>query len=312
MIQSAISMLQYGKARGENYMKKRHSILALVLTICMVLSCSAFPTFAASGNYVNVQVTQNYSDAQQILKLINKQRAKRGLKKLKLDRNLTDSAVKRAIELTVYIPEQSPHRRPNGKVGKSINKKITYECCAEGYTSAKSVMSGWMSSPPHKRGILLKGARSVGIGCVTSENGDKFWTLEFSTKKAKKKETRTTAVTKTIKVIAKATYLTKKHFWMGLSSDDMFFEDEVYVGETTRVGVFYHNNFDFNTMLRGADFTWTSSNPAIATVDAYGRITAKAAGTVTIKAKMKIPLGYAFSTQIYVEDPGAYDDEYYW
>ena len=308
-------MQQYGKARGENYMKKRHSILALVLMICMMLSCSAFPTFAASGNYVNVQVTQNYSDAQQVLKLINKQRAKRGLKKLKLDRNLTDSAVKRAIELTVYIPEQSPHRRPNGKVGKSINKKINYECCAEGYMSPKAVMSGWMSSKPHKRGILLKGARSVGIGCVTSENGDKFWTLEFSSKKAKKKETRKTVIPKTYKVVANSKYLTKKHFWMSLP-EEFYFDDgtgtpSVYVGEPSRLGVYYTNNFNFNTLLRGADFTWTSSNNAVATVDANGRITPIAAGTVTITAKMKIPLGYTFTKRLVVEDPGDYDD-YYW
>lgn len=92
--------------------KRRHRILSVMLMICMVLSCSAFTSFAGTGNYVKVQVTQNYAEAQQILKLINKQRAKRGLRKLKLDKNLTKSAAKRAAELTVYIPESSPHRRP--------------------------------------------------------------------------------------------------------------------------------------------------------------------------------------------------------
>ena len=293
-------------------MKKRRSILAVMLMICVMLSCSAFPTFAATGNYVRVQVTQDYAEAQQVLKLINKQRTKRGLKKLKLDKNLTKSAAKRAAELAVYIPESSPHRRPNGKLAKAINKKITYECCAEGYTTPKSVVNGWMHSKPHKRGILLKNARSVGIGCVTSANGDKYWTLEFSSSKAKKKETRKSKVTSTYKIIAKAKYLKKSKFDIYLINDYYGSEGEtptIYVGETASTGVFYTNNFDFSTLLRGADFTWKSSNNAVATVDAYGKITPKAAGTVTITAKMKDPLGYSFSIKANVED-NYFDDDW--
>ena len=292
-------------------MKKRRSLLAVVLTICMVLTCSAFPTYAASGNYLKVQVTQNYADAQQVLKLINKERSKRGLKKLKLDQKLTKSATKRAAELIVYIPEGSPHRRPNGKLAKSINKKISYECCAEGYTSPKSVMSGWMHSKPHKRGILLKNARSVGIGCVISDSGDKYWTLEFSSSKAKKKETRTSKVTSTYKIFAKAKYLKKSKFEFYLIGNAYTDDGEMpllYVGEPLNARVFFTNNFHFTTALRGADFIWKSSNPAVATVDAYGRVTPKAAGTFTITAKMKDRLGYTFTHKAKVEDSYSDDD----
>lgn len=293
-------------------MKKRNSIIAVLLTLCMMLSCSAFPTFAASGNYVRVQTTQNYNDAQEVLRLINKQRAKRGLKKLKLDKNLTKSAVKRATELTVYVPESSPHKRPNGKKTKSINKKIIYECCAEGYPSPSSVMSGWMSSKPHRKGILLKNAKSVGIGCVTSENGMKYWTLEFSSSKAKKKESRRTSVASAYQVVAKPAYLVRNHFSLRVINDYSFSTvPTVYIGEVSRAGVYFTNNFDMDTLLRGVDFVWASSNSAVATVDAYGRITPLTAGTVTITARMKDSLGYAFAMTINVESPYI-EDDYYW
>ena len=56
-----------------------------------------------------------------------------------MDRGLTNSAIMRGFETTIYIPETSPHRRPNGKLSKSINKKIIYENCAQSagnYTEA--------------------------------------------------------------------------------------------------------------------------------------------------------------------------------
>lgn len=294
----------------EIVMNKRRRILSVLMIVCLLISCSSVSTFAASGKYVKLQATQNYGDAQKVLKLINKQRSKRGLRKLKLDKGLTKSAAKRAVELTVYIPDTSPHRRPNGKLTKSINGKIIYECCAEGYETPKSVVSGWMSSSSHKKGILLSNARSVGIGCITSKSGEKYWTLEFSSSGARKKETRKKSVTSTYTVYAKEEYLKKKNFSISLM--DQYYYDPyslptVYVGEKSKAAVFFQNKYGFNTPLKGSWFTWKSSKPAVAAIDKYGKITPKKAGTVTITAKMKGSLNYTFKTKFYVEN---YDDYY--
>lgn len=85
---------------------------------------------AASTGKLSVTGYQDYSDAQKILKEVNKYRKKNGRKALKMDRGLTNSAIMRGFETTIYIPETSPHRRPNGKLSKSINKKIIYENCS--------------------------------------------------------------------------------------------------------------------------------------------------------------------------------------
>lgn len=295
-------------------MKTKRRFFSVMMILCLLITSSSFTSFAASGNYVKVTATQSYSDAQKMLKLINKQRTKRGLAKLKLDKSLTKSAAKRAAELMIYIPETSPHKRPNGKLTKSINSRIIYECCAEGYETPKDAMQGWMSSPPHKKGILLSNARSVGIGCITSKNGDKYWTLDFSSSKAQKIEKRKTKVSSTYKITALSKYLKKSNFFLAQKDSVTGMLDEwatLEVGETARIYPAFQNNFDFQTQLRPSDYTWKSSNKAVATVDSKGRVKAKKAGEVIIYAKMKDSLGYKLKLELEVSE--AFDDyDYYY
>ena len=68
---------------------------------------------AASTGKLSVTGYQDYNDAQKILKEVNKYRKKNGRKALKMDRGLTNSAIMRGFETTIYIPETSPHRRPS-------------------------------------------------------------------------------------------------------------------------------------------------------------------------------------------------------
>ena len=61
---------------------------------------------AASTGKLSVTGYQDYSDAQKILKEVNKYRKKNGRKALKMDRGLTNSAIMRGFETTIYIPDQ--------------------------------------------------------------------------------------------------------------------------------------------------------------------------------------------------------------
>ena len=148
---------------------------------------------AASTGKLSVTGYQDYSDAQKILKEVNKYRKKNGRKALKMDRGLTNSAIMRGFETTIYIPETSPHRRPNGKLSKSINKKIIYENCAQSAgTTPKQIVKGWINSSTHRKGLLLSNAKSVGVAAVTVVSRDGYeantWVLDFSSSKAKKVE----------------------------------------------------------------------------------------------------------------------------
>ena len=264
----------------------KRRILSVMMMLCMVFSCMTFPTFAGSDNYVKVTVTQNYSDTQTVLKFINQERTKRGLAKLKLDQSLTKAAVKRAAELIIYIPKSSPHRRPNGKLTRSIDSRIIYECCAEGYASSYSVVDGWMHSSAHKKGILLKNARSVGIGCVTSKDGDMYWTLEFSSAKARKIEKRKGKKTATYKISSLAKNIKKKRFY--LSQVDYYNEvtdpdwAELHVGLTAKIRPVFKNNYNFHTQLRYSDYIWSSSDKSVASIDSKGVVNPKKTGKVTL------------------------------
>ena len=148
---------------------------------------------AASTGKLSVTGYQDYNDAQKILKEVNKYRKKNGRKALKMDRGLTNSAIMRGFETTIYIPETSPHRRPNGKLSKSINKKIIYENCAQSAeTTPKQIVKGWINSSTHRKGLLLSNAKSVGVAAVTVVSRDGYeantWVLDFSSSKAKKVE----------------------------------------------------------------------------------------------------------------------------
>ena len=80
---------------------------------------------------ISLTVTQDYKQAQAILKYVNKYRKKKHLKALKLDKDLTKAAITRGAELNIYTPQTSPHRRPNGKLTKTLNKRICYKDCLE-------------------------------------------------------------------------------------------------------------------------------------------------------------------------------------
>ena len=295
-------------------MKRKYRIISILMITLMVFSSMTVSSFAASKPYVYVCTYQNYAQAQEVLKLINKERSKRGLKKLKLDKALTKAAVQRAAEIGIYVPAKSPHRRPNGKLVKSLNKKICYECCAEGYESPAAVVHGWMTSPPHKRGILLKSAKSVGIGCITTDGGYTYWTLEFSNSKRKKKVPAAGIVPAYKKVVAKSKYLKSSYFRIG---DDrgptmLAMMPEIELGKATAFSPYYQGKWNLNCEARLAptDFVWSSSNPAVAVVNEAGLVTPIAAGSFQLTAKMKRSPGCTATCVITVYDPNSYEEWY--
>ncbi len=183
-------------------LKRLLLMTAFSLTSFMIFfHLNAISSQASSTGTVYVTGTQDYSASAQILKYINKQRSKNKLSAVKLDNNLTNAAIQRAAELTMYIPTTSPHKRPNGLRTNSINKKINYEICLEsyGYISESEVVSHWMNSSVHKKGILLRNAKSVGISCF-SIGETCYWCAEFSSSPIKSKVTAKNEKTVTKKV----------------------------------------------------------------------------------------------------------------
>lgn len=120
----------------------------------------------------------------QVLDLVNKERAKVGLKALKLNSSLTNVAKIKSKDMhdLNYFSHNSPTYGSPFDMMQQFN--ITYRAAAEniaaGYTTPESVMTGWMNSPGHKANILNKSFTEMGIGIYKGDRGYKnYWTQMF-------------------------------------------------------------------------------------------------------------------------------------
>ncbi|MFJ7970267.1 CAP domain-containing protein [Psychrobacillus sp. NPDC096389] len=137
------------------------------------------PTQQPSGesNNENVQVS---SEIQQVVDLVNSERAKAGLKALQIDTKLTESAQAKSQDMKNknYFSHTSPTYGSPFDQMKSfgIEYKSAGENIAMGQHGATEVMDAWMKSPGHKANILNPSYTHIGVGLSDSGN---YWTQQF-------------------------------------------------------------------------------------------------------------------------------------
>lgn len=125
---------------------------------------------------------ENLSYAEQVVKLVNEERAKAGLPALKLDTDITAAANVRAKE----IVQKFSHTRPNGSSFSSVLKEqgVSFrgsgENIAWGQKTPEEVMKGWMNSDGHRANILNKNYKNIGIGYYQNEKGVNYWVQLFT------------------------------------------------------------------------------------------------------------------------------------
>lgn len=100
---------------------------------------------------------------QEVLRLVNVERAKQGLRPLVTNDDIERSAMVRAKELVINYS----HTRPDGSRGisaLSYFNTCAAENIAKGYSSPEAVMKGWMSSPGHRSNIMHPQLKELGVG----------------------------------------------------------------------------------------------------------------------------------------------------
>ncbi len=119
--------------------------------------------------------------ANQVLKLVNQERAKAGLSALTTNTTLTNAANKRAKETV----QSFSHTRPDGTNFSTVLKEfnISYRAAGEniayGQKTPQEVVTGWMNSPGHRANILNANFGKIGIG-VYKSNGVIYWSQLFT------------------------------------------------------------------------------------------------------------------------------------
>lgn len=113
----------------------------------------------------------------EVVRLVNEERAKQGLSALSVSTELRDTARLRSQE----IVRSFSHTRPDGSSCFTAFPDwngTKAENIAAGYATLAKVMEGWMNSEGHRKNILTPGLRYIGVGCYES-GGRYYWAQAF-------------------------------------------------------------------------------------------------------------------------------------
>lgn len=120
--------------------------------------------------------------AQEVVRLVNIERADAGLAPLTMDATLSAAAQRRAQE----IDESFSHTRPDGSSCFTVLKDfgITYRACGEniakGSPTPERVVEGWMNSAGHRANILSANFTTIGVGVFADAAGTLHWAQLFT------------------------------------------------------------------------------------------------------------------------------------
>ena len=119
--------------------------------------------------------------AQEVIRLVNEERAKVGKAPLQYHAGLQQAAMVRAQEISTFYS----HDRPDGRDGLTVLGEYGVGCpdgenIAYGYGKPEAVMNAWMNSQGHRAAILSPTAKAIGVGFYKATNGRYYWVQDFS------------------------------------------------------------------------------------------------------------------------------------
>jgi len=128
------------------------------------------------------------SSAQQleneVIKLVNQERAKRGLQALQSDWQLSRAARFKSADMAEkgYFSHTSPTYGSPFQMMHDFQVRsfsAAGENIAYGQRTPQQVMNDWMNSPGHRSNILSSTYTHIGVGVAENKNGVKYWTQMF-------------------------------------------------------------------------------------------------------------------------------------
>lgn len=176
-----------GLMRKPKHLSACAGFAGVLVAAALCVGVSAAPAYADDAQIVpqatyttesgtKVEGTRNTSYANQVITIVNQERAKAGLPALKADSELNENAMMRATECAVVFD----HKRPDGSQWWTINEeRCNGENIAKGQLTPAQVVASWMNSQTHRDNILSKDFKYIGVGCFTKGNNT-YWVQLFS------------------------------------------------------------------------------------------------------------------------------------
>ncbi|MFD9126959.1 sigma-70 family RNA polymerase sigma factor [Kitasatospora sp. NPDC059571] len=124
----------------------------------------------------------NQSLQQQVLALVNAERAKAGCTPVKADSKLQTAAQRQSDDMAArnFFDHTNPDGQgPQARIDAAGYKWSSWgENIAKGQRDAAAVMDSWMNSPGHRANILNCGFTDLGVG-IHQGSGGPWWTQDF-------------------------------------------------------------------------------------------------------------------------------------
>lgn len=240
-------------------MKKMVVVRGLAAMLCLLLIFAVPVTAASSLISIRITGTNLYSEAWNVLQVVNEEREACGLPALQMDRELLSAAMRRAAELSVNYS----FTRPDGTRGDGIveKRKVVAENIAAGQINAEELLYDWLGAAYYKNNILSENFRSAGVG-VYETGGVIYWEMLFDGGSPRKVE-RTNSEASVANVVQVSPDVLSLFTRQGTKV-------ELQIGDTFEIGAIRHQNPGWsyaNIVLPKENFTFTSANKNVATVE---------------------------------------------
>lgn len=154
-------------------------LLAMVVTLATALVPSPVTALPTQESTVSARDGVTLRPAlRRVLHKVNAARARHDLRPLRV----------RPCLVHEFAQPWARHLADTGQLVHQDLQPILKKCSgltrageniASGFTSAGAVMRAWMASPGHRRNILRRGYRVIGLGLAVSEDGTRYWVQDF-------------------------------------------------------------------------------------------------------------------------------------
>lgn len=138
--------------------------------------------FVAHVGHVPAASSEDNAFEAQVLALINRERARYGLRPVRYEGRLDSAAEKHARHMSL-AGKMAHDGIGDGDPGERIRaegfRNAWGENVATGQTSPAQVVREWMASPEHRRNILDPNYSKMGVSYVTAANGRSYWAQAF-------------------------------------------------------------------------------------------------------------------------------------
>jgi uncharacterized YkwD family protein/spore coat assembly protein SafA len=142
------------------------------------------PNMIYVGQKINIPSIDNVKTLeQQVIDLVNKQRAANGLSMLTANWELCRVARYKSQDMINknYFAHQSPTYGSPFDMMESFGIRFSAggENIAYGQRTPQEVMNSWMNSPGHRSNILSPTYNQIGVGVAKTSSGTYYWTQMF-------------------------------------------------------------------------------------------------------------------------------------